>query len=346
MHDDHDPPPPPPHHHFHQQRMKTTATSPTISWNPQLHLTPTLRERGSGFAGLQAGGDVDPELQDCSHYIRSFLPRPSFPGTRRCLVFGQPSHTSQRYWEKWMIWRQSNDLADNYAPTPREFGSFLRDVRDQHEYSSETMWAIASAINARLDYRYHTAPMKNEFVNTLLKNWTKKDANKKAKYFSAVDDCLQQKGMVIAAFLGDPRLSALSSAVNQDTVIASNITCRINLEGALNPELISAGDQYFYIVGENIVRWEDTAHFFSCGCHFILFDSASLYYNLFGLFLFCSCFCPLFDTDSLAAEQFHSNRCNCRPWSGTLSGPAHPSPLGRRLLIPPCRLPPTPAYFL
>ena len=100
-------------------------------------------------------------------------------GTRRCLVFGQPSHTSQRYWEKWMIWRQSNDLADNYAPTPREFGSFLRHVRDQHEYSSETMWAIASAINARLDYRYHTAPMKNEFVNTLLKNWTKKDVNKR-----------------------------------------------------------------------------------------------------------------------------------------------------------------------
>jgi len=78
--------------------------------------------------------------------------------------------------------------------------------------------------------------MKNEFVNTLLKNWTKKDANKKAKYFSAVEDCLQQKGMVIAAFLGDPRLSALSPAVNQDTVIASNIMCRINLEGALNPE--------------------------------------------------------------------------------------------------------------
>ena len=89
-----------------------------------------------------------------------------------------------------MGWRKANGLADtNYAPTPREFATFLRHVRDQHEYSSETMWAIAFDINARLDYRYHTAPIKNEFVNTLLKNWTKKDINKKAKYFSTVD-CL------------------------------------------------------------------------------------------------------------------------------------------------------------
>ena len=74
---------------------------------------------------------------------------------------------------------------------------------------------------------------------------------------------------------------------------ATERSFRINIGGALNPELITAGDQAFYIIGEeNIVRWEDTSHFFPCGCHFIRFDSANLYYNLIDLLIFCRSFCP------------------------------------------------------
>ena len=45
-------------------------------------------------------------------------------------------------------------------------------------------------------------------------------------------------------------MSELSSTVNQDIDIASNITCRINLEGTINPELITAGDQDVYTLLE------------------------------------------------------------------------------------------------
>ena len=129
-------------------------------------------------------------------------------------MFGNHSYTYQRYWDKWETWRKANDLADNHTPTPREFAAFLHHERYENEYSSNTMWCIASAVNKRLDYYFHTAPIKSEFVKKLLKNWSKKEVTRKAKHFSREEifrflkdtpdtgDWLQKKAQVIVAVYG------------------------------------------------------------------------------------------------------------------------------------------------
>ena len=218
----------------------------------------SLPERGSGMAGLQGGGDVDPEIENRTRSVRGLRPRPATaPTLTQEVLFGNHSHTYQRYWDKWETWRKANDLADNHTPTPREFAAFLHHERYENEYSSNTMWCIASAVNKRLDYYFHTAPIKSEFVKKLLKNWSKKEVTRKAKHFSREEifrflkdapdtgDWLQKKAQVIVAVYGGLRISELTYIVDRDFQDASLSLFRINIPKSKTDQ---AGEGHSFVV--------------------------------------------------------------------------------------------------
>ena len=149
-------------------------------------------------------------------------------------------------------------MADSHTLTPREFAAFLHHERYQNEYGSNTiLWCIASAVNKRLDYYFHTALIKSEFVKRLLKNWSKKEVTRKAKHFSREEifrflkdapdtgDWLQKKAQVIVAVYGGLRISELTYIVDRDFQDASLSLFRINIAKSKTDQ---AGEGHSFVV--------------------------------------------------------------------------------------------------